>query len=226
MNEELRRSSAHVFVDDIEAPVLAEADEHHLSRVLRLRDGERVTVSDGSGAWRSCEWRGGGILVVGDVHHEPAPAKALRIALAPVKGDRTEWTVEKLVEIGIDRITVLAPVEHSVVRWDRDKAVANVERLGRIARAAASQSRCVRLPVVDGPVHLDEVLAEVGTVIAEPGGPGFGTGVTTVVIGPEGGFSAREVSAARGSVGLGGTVLRADTAAVVAATLLVAHSRR
>lgn len=226
MNEELRRSSAHVFVSDILAPVLAVDDEHHLSRVLRLRDGERVTASDGNGCWRSCEWRGGSILAVGDVHHEPAPARSLRIALAPVKGDRTEWTVEKLVEIGIDRITVLAPVEHSVVRWDRDKAVANVERLGRIARAAASQSRSVRLPVVDGPVSLDEVLGEPGVVIAEPGGPDLDAHVTTVVIGPEGGFSAREVSAARGSVGLGGTVLRADTAAVVAATLLVAHSRR
>ena len=50
MNEQLRRSAAHVFVDDVHAPVLAGDDSHHLARVLRLRDGETVTVSDGRGS--------------------------------------------------------------------------------------------------------------------------------------------------------------------------------
>lgn len=226
MNEELRRSAAHVFVADITSPELDEDDAHHLSRVLRLRDGERVTVSDGRGSWRSCEWRGGALTVVGDVSVEAATSDPVTVAVAPVKGDRTEWTVEKLVEIGVDAIIVLAPTDHSVVRWDTGKAAHNVARLGRIARAAASQSRRVHLPLVTGPVPLAEVLAVPGVAVAEPGGDPSLDGIGTIVIGPEGGFSAAEVAASGRTVDLGGTVLRADTAAVVAATLLVAHSRR
>jgi RsmE family RNA methyltransferase len=51
-------------------------------------------------------------------------------------------------------------------------------------------------------------------------------GITTVVVGPEGGFTTDEVASARATVDLGPTILRADTAAVVAGTLMVAHSRR
>jgi 16S rRNA (uracil1498-N3)-methyltransferase len=140
VNDELRRSAAHVFVTDIQNPSLDDDDAHHLARVLRLRAGQRVSVSDGRGAWRICEWRGEGLVSVDDVSHEEKTGETLSVALCPVKGDRTDWAVEKLVEVGIDRIVVLAPVERSVVKWDDKKSGANIDRYRRIARAAAAQS--------------------------------------------------------------------------------------
>ena len=226
MNDDLRRSAAHVFVTDIGDPVLDDDDAHHLTRVLRLRAGQKVSVSDGRGAWRICEWRDGLLVSVGDVSVMNAPTDVLTVALSPVKGDRTDWAIEKLVEVGIDRIVVLAPVERSVVRWDDTKSLANIERFRRISRAAAAQCRRVFLPTVEGPVPLSDVVAGTNVAIAEPGGSPVLDGVTTIIVGPEGGFTEEEVALAGATVDLGPTVLRADTAAVVAATLMVAHSRR
>jgi 16S rRNA (uracil1498-N3)-methyltransferase len=226
VNDDLRRSAAHVFVADIQNPVANDDDMHHLSRVLRLRAGQKVSVSDGRGAWRICEWRDGLLVSVGDVSVMNAPTDVLTVALSPVKGDRTDWAIEKLVEVGIDRIVVLAPVERSVVRWDDAKSLANIDRFRRISRAAAAQCRRVFLPVIEGPVPLSDVVAGTNVAIAEPGGSSVLDGVTTIVVGPEGGFTEGEVALAGATVDLGPTVLRADTAAVVAATLMVAHSRR
>lgn len=226
MNDLLRRSAAHVFVEDVTLPVLAGEDAHHLARVLRLRDGQAVSVSDGRGSWRMCEWRDGSPVPTGEPVTEEPVIDPLTIALAPVKGDRTDDAVEKLVEIGIDRIVVLMPLEHSVVRWDPDRAGAAVARYGRIARSAAAQSRRVFLPVVEGPLPLDQVLSGRSVAIAEPGGDPDLSGVDTIVIGPEGGFSAQEVALAGRRIDLGRGILRADTAAVVAGALMVAHRRR
>ena len=226
MNEQLRRSAAHVFVADLGSPLLADDDAHHLSRVLRLRDGQSVSASDGLGAWRMCEWRDGSLVSTGEIATEKPPRVTLTVALAPVKGDRTEDAVEKLVEIGIDRIVVLAAVEHSVVRWDVDRANAAVARYRRVARAASAQSRRVFLPVVDGPIPLAEVLTGDSVALAEPGGTADLSAITTIVVGPEGGFSAAEVELAQRRVSLGQGILRADTAAVVAGALMVAHQRR
>ncbi len=221
----LRSSSAHVFVDDIDNPVLTDEDLHHLARVLRLRDGEPVSVCDGKGGWRMSQWRYGGLLTVGDIVRDPAPP-AVSVAFAPVKGDRNESAVEKMVEIGVGRIIVLAPTERSVVRWDAARAETNIARYARIARAAASQSRRAHLPLVEGPVRLADITGDGSVALAEPGSPPSLDGVSVIVVGPEGGFSAPEVAAAGRTVSLGSTILRADTAAVVAATLLVAHSGR
>lgn len=225
MRDALRSSSAHVFVGDIDDPVLEDEDSHHLARVLRLRDGEHVSVCDGAGAWRMTEWRGGSLLAVGEAVREPAPP-AVTVAFVPVKGDRNDAAVEKMTEIGVGRIIVLAPTDHSVVRWDAARAEANIGRLARIVRAAASQSRRTHLPAVEGPVRLGDIIGDVSVALAEPGADPSLDGISTIVVGPEGGFSPAEVAAASRTVGLGGTVLRADTAAVVAATLLVAHPGR
>lgn len=228
MNEDLRRSSAHVFVEDLTAPVLSEEDFHHLERVMRLRRGEIVTCSDGAGRWVSTTWDAG-VQPTGEIHISPPRQRLLTVAIAPVKGDRTEWVIEKLVELGIDRIVVLAPTDHSVVKWSQEKAVQVLERYRRIGRAAAMQSRQLFLPHIYGPVALDAFAqGPDGEVVAfgEPGGSCAIEEVSTLVIGPEGGFSAAEVGRAPATVDLGGSILRADTAAIVGATLMVAHHRR
>ena len=51
MNPVLRGSAAHVFVDSLAAPQLSDDDDHHLRRVLRVRESEAITVGDGAGGW-------------------------------------------------------------------------------------------------------------------------------------------------------------------------------
>lgn len=225
MIDRLRTSSAHVFVQSVEAPVLAADDHRHLSRVLRLRDGESVTCSDGNGSWRECVWNAGSVEPTGGVVTAERTGPSLVVAVSPVKGDRTDMVVEKLVEIGVDEIVMLAPVERSVVRWAPDKVDHVMGRYGRIARAAAMQSRRVFLPSVSGPVSLGS-LAGASIAVAEPGGIDGWESVTSVVIGPEGGFSDAEKALFGRAVDLGPHVLRAETAAMVAAARMVAHWRR
>ena len=226
MNPALRRSAAHVFVNVIDAPVLSAEDSHHLVRVLRLRAGESVSVSDGAGTWRTCTFTAeGGLLPDGEVHHDEPPRQSFTVGFALAKGDRPEWIVQKLTEIGIDRI-VLIDATRSIVRWDPAKASRNLERLGRVAREASMQSRRTRLPNIAGPFTVAQFtvghLAGDGVAVAEPDGLPIGAEVHTVLIGPEGGWSPAELEAAPTAVGLGPTILRVETAAVVAATLLTA----
>lgn len=221
MIDALRHSAAHVFIDHIESPSLSDDDDHHLSRVLRLRDGESVTVSDGRGQWRPCVWSDGGLAVAGDVVSMPAPSQRCAVAFTPVKGDRNELAVQKLTEIGVDEIVILAPTQFSVVRWsDADK---QLRKLRVIAREAAMQSRRVWLPNVVGMVQLADACVRPGAAVADPNGAPLQPDTSLVIIGPEGGFADDEVPPNTPRVNLGDTILRAETATLVAATLLVAR---
>jgi 16S rRNA (uracil1498-N3)-methyltransferase len=121
----------------------------------------------------------------------------------------------------------LAPTQHSVVRWsDADK---QLRKLRVVAREAAMQSRRVWLPSIVGLLALHEVCAGDGAAVADPNGVPLHagvsllTGVSLVVVGPEGGFAEEELPAGVPRVQLGDTILRAETATLVAATLLVAR---
>jgi 16S rRNA (uracil1498-N3)-methyltransferase len=223
----LRDSVAHVFVDDLAAPILSDDDQHHLARVLRVRDGESVSASNGRGGWRLCQWRDGEIHPTGEVQHVAAPIPRLGVAFVPVKGDRPEWVVQKLTEIGIDDIVVLAPTRRAVVRWGDDK---HLRKLQVVAREAAMQSRRVWLPTVTGPVSLAEVCALPGAAVADPAGEPLiaepSPATSLLIIGPEGGFDADEIAPTVRRVSLGDTVLRAETATLVAATLLATLRNR
>lgn len=227
MNHSLRTSAAHVFVDDITTPVLHSEDVAHLSKSLRLRDGETVSVSDGRGSWRLCTWRNSDALeLLSDVDTFQRSHPQISVAVSPVKGDRTDVAVEKMTEIGVDEIIVLAPLRRSVVRWDERKFAQNIERLSRIARGAAMQSRRVFLPQVIGPILLTEVLSRAYVAVADPVGVADFGSAHTIVIGPEGGFDPDEIPADVRRVSLGESILRAETAAIVATTLMVAHRTR
>jgi 16S rRNA (uracil1498-N3)-methyltransferase len=225
---ELAGSAAHVVVDDIGVPALSDADTHHLARVLRLRDGERVTATNGIGSWRWCRWVGGGLEPEGDVSTVQRPQPEVSVAFAIVKGDRLDWIVQKLTELGVDRVMPLE-AERCVVRWDAPKAAAQTERLRRIAREAAMQSRRVWLPVVDTLAPAVDVLSAPEAYRADFGGrmlaPGAAAGVHTVAIGPEGGWSPGERAVSDRVVALGDTVLRSETAAIAAGVLLLDRRR-
>jgi 16S rRNA (uracil1498-N3)-methyltransferase len=227
VNISRRDTAAHVFVSDVEQPVLNDEDERHLRKSLRLRDGELISVSDGVGKWSVCAFRSPSLLeVVSDVHEELAPPQLLTVAIAPVKSDRTDFAVEKMTEVGIDHIIVMAPLRRSVVRWDQAKGAHHIERLRRIAKNAAMQSRRVFLPHISGPTLFTDVLAMPEVVVADPDGQADLHSCQTVVVGPEGGFDPDEYDESQRRVSLGSTVLRAETAAIVAATLMVAHRNR
>jgi 16S rRNA (uracil1498-N3)-methyltransferase len=212
----------HVFVDDIEAPGLDPEDRHHLARVLRVRPGDRLTVCDGAGRWRPCCF-GDELEVVGPVVEVPAPVPALTIGFALVKGERPELVVQKLTELGIDRIVPFL-ADRSVVRWDTDRSAKHVERLRKVAREAAMQSRRCRLPEVTELSRFADLVANDrgALALAEREGQPPSLLCRTMLIGPEGGWSQAELASSVPIVALGDQILRAETAAITAAGVLTA----
>jgi 16S rRNA (uracil1498-N3)-methyltransferase len=220
-------AAAQVFVVDPATPVLTRDDLHHLGTVLRLRPGEAVVASDGRGTWRLCRFRGGAdesqaLEPDGEEQLEAKETLPVTVGFAPAKGDRPEWVVQKLTEVGADRIVVLA-TDRSVVRWEGARADKSRARLGRVAVEAAAQSRRVWLPEVLGPLTLaDAGAAFAGLALAERGGAPPAATLVALAVGPEGGWSPDERALGLPTVGLGEHVLRAETAAVAAAVVLCA----
>ena len=224
MNPALRRSAAHIFVESLASPVLADDDRHHLATVLRLRAGEPVSVSDGAGGWRTCRFDGsGGLSPDSEIAIEPAPSPSITIGFALAKGDRPEWVVQKLTEIGVDHILVVQ-AERAIVRWDAAKADRQLDRLRKVAREASMQSRRVRLPSIVGPQAACAL--EGAMAFAEPGGGAVTLDMPAIVVGPEGGWTPGELATAAHTVALGATILRVETAALVAAAQLAALRER
>lgn len=217
----LREAAAHAFVVDVEVPELAADDRRHLERALRLRAGETVTVSDGAGRWRPCRFTPGGLEPCGEITVEERPAPSVTVAIALTKGERLDWAVQKLTELGVDRVVPFT-AERSVVRWDGGRSGHHVDRLRRIAHQAAMQSRRTWLPEVDDLRSFAEAAAVPGAVLADPGGEPPSLDRPVVLVGPEGGWAEDEAAVGLPAVGLGPTVLRSETAAVAAGTLLCA----
>jgi 16S rRNA (uracil1498-N3)-methyltransferase len=226
----LRSTSTHVLVDaeqlSSDALVLDGDTEHHLRRVLRLRDGERVSVTDGAGRWliASVHLDGSSLRLdpSSEIVVEAARSDPFTIAVAMPKGDRLDWLVQKVTELGVDRI-VLLHADRSVVRWKPDRVGSQLTRLRRIADEACRQSRRVWRVEIDGPVEASSVLS--GMVVAEPGGRRLSPEDRAVAIGPEGGWSPDELGAAADRVSLGANILRTETAAVAASALCVTFER-
>ena len=227
----LRATSAHVLLAPGElgtagAIGLDAETEHHLRRVLRLRDGERVSVTDGAGRWLIATTVIDGSTLrldpASSIASEPKRSAPFTIATAMPKGDRLDWMVQKVTELGADRI-VLLHADRSVVRWKPDRAATQLERLRRISDEACRQSRRVWRVEIDGPVDTSSVLG--GFTIAEPGGRPISVGDTSIAVGPEGGWSDSELDLAADQVRLGTNILRTETASVAATALCVTSER-
>jgi 16S rRNA (uracil1498-N3)-methyltransferase len=204
--------------------LLDEEERGHLERSLRLRPGEAVILADGRGRQRTGRWQGAGrIEPDGETRYQPPLSPSVIVALALVKGDRTEWAIQKLTEAGVDRIVPMV-TERTVVRWSPERAAKAAERFRAVARAAAAQSRRAWLPDIDPVRSFAQVVAAAGAagVRAEQGGERPRLDRTWVLVGPEGGWSPAEEACGLPTMGLGTTVLRAETAAVAAGVLLCA----
>ena len=213
--------------------VLDGAEARHLSSVLRLGPGDAVELFDGRGAWAGAEIVGVGRreieLAIRESGHDAAvQGPELVMATAIPKGDRVRSLVEKLTELGVDRLVPLK-TRHSVVH-PRDS---KLKKMQQAVISACKQCGRNRLMRIDGLTGWDELLAveNQSLVIAERGAatvgessvlvPGEVTGSLVLCVGPEGGWSVDELVAAEAAgatrVGLGRHVLRIETAAVALA---------
>ena len=215
-------SDAHVFVDDLDLPALDETDLHHLSRVLRLRPGTSITVSDGQGRWRPARFTGlTHADIDGETRIEPSVAAGVTIGFSLLKGDRNELVVQKLTEIGAECIVPMT-TQRTIVHWDAARASHQISRLRRVAREAAMQSRRVFLPIIEDLTPFERAAVREGAALAVAGSTPLGPETTTVLVGPEGGWSPSELGFGMPRVGLGPNILRAETGSIVACALLVA----
>lgn len=210
-----------VFVADLRQPLLDEADHHHLAKARRLRAGDPLVLGDGAGSWRSARFAGASPEPDGDVVLAPRPAPPVAVAFALVKGAKPELAVQKLTELGVDRIRPFVAAR-SVVRWDAARSESAHARLVRVAREAAMQSRRPWLAVVDPVSTFAEVAADPAACRADRGGTRLTLDRPLVLVGPEGGWDDAEREVDLPAVALADGVLRAETAAITAGVLLTA----
>ena len=205
-------------------------EAHHLSTVCRLHAGDRVSLFNGDGRQYPAEVRAAGKRqVVLEVLGVEAPARELgfrlEVAVPLPKGDRAQFLVEKLTELGA---AVLVPLRtaRSVVH----PGGARLEKLQRYVIEASKQcGRNVLMelaPPADWETYRSRTELPARRLLAHSGGPAADRADgrdCAIAVGPEGGFTDAEVEAAGAAgwqpVGLGPRILRVETAALVLAAL-------
>jgi 16S rRNA (uracil1498-N3)-methyltransferase len=210
----------------------------HVIRVLRLRTGETLTVFNGKGGEHaaSIDKSHGGEVTVLVGEHRPIERESpfpITLAQGVSRGERMDLVVQKATELGVTR---LVPVltERSVVRLDNHQADRKSNHWRALAIAACEQCGRNRVPDVALPTQLRALLREPAgdraRLLLSPDAarriedvPRPANGIT-VLIGPEGGLSDEEQGHAQAAgftaVHLGPRVLRTETAAIAALTLL------
>lgn len=221
----------------------------YAARVLRLRVGDVLRISNGQGR----EWvariaaseRNSFVLdCLEEIVSRTESPLAIHLFAGLTKGAKLEWVVQKTTELGVHR---LVPVvcERSQVKPHAERTHKG-ERWREIARQASRQCGRVQLPEISAPVTFAESLAESGqdgpNLLLDPGKtvekncgvfgspancPGGPPRTARIWVGPEGGFTAEEVAAGVAAglalLGLGPRILRAETACIAAVTLVQWH---
>lgn len=221
---------------------LPEAASHHVTRVLRLGSGDPMTVFDGCGGeYDATVARASRSAVEVDVGaYLPVDRdSALNVELAQgiCKGDRMDFVIQKATELGVRAIRPIL-CERTVVKLDPTRAERRLTHWRAVAVHATQQSGRTRAPDVTGVEDLDTWLSRPGpgpgiflsprdaSSLSDLAQPEPGDTVR-LLVGPEGGLAPGEVECARaaGFVGLrlGPRVLRTETAALVALSVLQAR---
>ena len=206
-------------------------ESRHIIRVLRKHEGDVVHITNGQGALYEGEIivpndKRCTVNIVNKSFFEKPWNYYLHIAIAPTKNnDRLEWFLEKATEIGVDEITPVI-CDHS------ERKVVKLERMEKIVHSAAKQSLKYHFPKLNPPVSFKQFMqekfdgdlfiahceeTEKRSLKSE-----LSKGLeTTILIGPEGDFSSKEIDSALANnfipVSLGESRLRTETAGVVAA---------
>jgi 16S rRNA (uracil1498-N3)-methyltransferase len=218
---------------------------HHLARVLRAEKGAEFDVLAGEQVWRAAITSVADDQVVFDLLEAVASTVTLQITvlLSVFKFDRFEWALEKLTELGVARIE---PVIARRTEKHLGQSAANrIERWRRIAFEAAKQSRRSSVPAIDTPLPLAQALAtsrgsDIRLLFAEEekrqtllhaletlrSHPSGDDRKILLAVGPEGGWSPEELALfgehSWQPVSLGGTILRAETAAMMGVSVVAA----
>ncbi|MCM1517922.1 MAG: 16S rRNA (uracil(1498)-N(3))-methyltransferase [Pseudoflavonifractor sp.] len=220
------------YVPDIAQTLrLPESESQHCVRVLRMTPGEEIEIIDGHGMRYRCRLTAAHPkrAEVEIIESLPAPLswpQTITVAVAPTKhNDRMEWLVEKLTEIGVNRIIPM------LCRHSERKEIKR-ERLEKIAVSAMKQSLKSVLPTIDEMTPVRDIITDVKAaqryiaycdpsiprrLLAREYRPETNT---LILIGPEGDFSTDEITVALDAgfvpVSLGDNRLRTETAALVA----------
>lgn len=234
--------SSHFFVaperiDEGSVALLDADDTHHLTTVLRARPGARVSVADGTGSMWSGRFDGlhdgmARIALLDRAEHPPASPRVTVVHALP-KQRKLDDVIQRLTELGVDRIVPVRSAR-SQVELDERRAAKALTRWRAVALAAAKQSRRARVTeiaeVVDWTTAFPADAA--GIVCWEESTTGLrnaldavgDTATLTIGIGPEGGLTAEEVAACGlPHACLGTTILRTETAALVAVAAVRYH---
>ena len=175
-----------------------------------LRDGDEITVCDGAGRWRSARF-GDAVEPTGEIVTVARAAPPITIAFAPVKGDRPEWVVQKLTELGVDTIVPLV-AERSVVVWPRtiESRTSSIACGGSAAKPRCSRGSATS-PRWQRPCSFADAVRRAGVCLAHRGAAAPDLAHPTVLVGPEGGWSDAELALGLPRVGLGpGVLARGD----------------
>ena len=222
--------------------VLDETESRHASEVLRLREGDLVSVFNGHGheihARLTQQAKRSTILTAESHHHTPPPAVPLLLAQAIPKGKNMDLVLQKATELGATGILPLL-TERTVVRLDAAEAADKQDKWQRIVIEACKQCAQNHLPAVHLPQSFESFLthlpeAEIRLIAAltpearplhawlhDPASRRPSSAL--LLIGPEGDFTPVELSAALASgflpLTLGPLILRTETAALAALTI-------
>ena len=212
-------------------------DAHHLTRVLRVEAGQKFEISDNRNVYLAeVDSARKELVSFAIIERIEALTPALQVALymALIKFERFEWMLEKATELGVAQVT---PVETE--RSEKGLVQAAMKRLARwkrIVREASEQSRRDRLPEIASPVHLADALrcdasyryaldeAETRPILSAIPAKRLPADRVALLAGPEGGWTDGErkmIAAAHWTkVSLGPNILRAETAAMAALSVL------
>ncbi len=235
------------FIDDSqigrEYVTITGGDVNHIKNVLRMKPGEKIRVSAAGGRDFFCSIAElGADFVQADILDEDVPKTELPSDIylfqALPKGDRMDQVVQKAVELGVREIIPVA-MRYCVVKLDETRAAKKVARWQAISESAAKQSKRSVIPLVRPVMGYGEALeyARGCDVRLVPYENERGMEATreafrelvpgksvSIIIGPEGGFAPEEIEAARADmqvISLGRRILRTDTAAVCALSMVM-----
>lgn len=231
-----------------ERPSLSREALQHL-KVLRPKDGEPIELFDGAGSIRRYRYEAATRALRADadqgIRHFDRSGTSLTLFACVTKGSRWDWTIEKATELGV---TCIVPVisDRTIVRIPKSERAAKRERWLRIAEDAARQSDAVWLPEITEAVDFADTLPMVRErtcfvgALTDPPPQSLLTAATRlrqagdagprslgVYVGPEGDFTPAELAALleiATPTSFGPTVLRAETAALFAVSVLAAST--
>jgi len=209
--------------------IALDAEERHHARVLRVREGEEVEVFDALGKNYLARFESAESIAILRETENREPRTENHLAISIIQPEKFEFVLQKGTELGVRSFIPLI-TDRIEVRIERLRG--KEERWKKIVLEAVKQSGRSQIPSIEPAMKFDDAIAREGTKIVFDADVQTGhrppATETTLFIGPEGGFSERELQLARESGAsferLGPRRLRAETAAIVALAIVAARS--